>query len=76
MTFISTSNFHYRELHRKENHNDLNRAAVEAINGIVGVTWPEKLGGDRISRPRGVVVLADVIDDGNPEPRNLTGTVG
>jgi cytolysin (calcineurin-like family phosphatase) len=68
VTFISTSDCHYREADRKDNHNDLNRASVDAINGIAGVNWPGKLGGDPIARPRGVVVLGDVIDDGD---RNL-----
>ena len=65
VTFVSTSDCHYREADRKENFNDLNRATVEAINGIGGVNWPPALGGDPIQPPRAVVVLGDVIDDGD-----------
>jgi len=65
VTFISTSDCHYREADRTENHNDLNRRSVEQMNAIAGVRWPEKLGGDPISRPRGVVLLGDVVDDGD-----------
>jgi len=65
VTFISTSDCHYREADRKDNHNEANRQSVEAINAITNTLWPEKLGGDPIERPRGVVVLGDVIDDGD-----------
>ena len=33
------------------------------MNGIGGLAWPTKLGGDPIRPPRGVVVLGDCIDD-------------
>ncbi len=65
VTFISTSDSHYREADRKDNFNDLNRASVDAINAIETEKWPEKLGGDAIGKPRGVVVLGDCIDDGD-----------
>jgi cytolysin (calcineurin-like family phosphatase) len=63
--FISTSDCHYREANRRDNFNHLNRASIEAMNSIAGTAWPEKLGGDAIKRPRGVVVLGDCIDDGD-----------
>lgn len=66
VTFISTSDLHYREPdHAGGTHNDLNRASVEEINRIAGCKWPEGLGGDVIQKPRGVLVLGDVIDDGD-----------
>ena len=66
VTFISTSDCHYREPdHRAGNHNDLNRASIEEMNRITDLTWPEKLGGGKIGKPRGVVILGDLIDDGD-----------
>lgn len=66
VTFISASDPHYREPdHKHGNHNDLNRASVEEINRIAGMEWPEKAGGGVIEKPRGVLLLGDVIDDGD-----------
>lgn len=66
VVFISTSDCHYRQPdHRLGHHNDLNRATVEEMNRITELTWPDKLGGGAIGKPRGVVVLGDVIDDGD-----------
>lgn len=66
VTFLSASDPHYREPdHRGGCHNDLNRATVEEMNRISSLAWPEKLGGGMIARPRGVVLLGDLIDDGD-----------
>ncbi len=66
VTFISTSDCHYREPeHKLGHHNDLNRASIEEMNRISTVAWPDKLGGGLIAPPRGVVVLGDLIDDGD-----------
>ena len=66
VTFLSTSDSHYREPdHRAGNHNDLNRASLEEMNRITGLAWPEKLGGGKIAKPRGLVMLGDLIDDGD-----------
>ena len=65
VTFISTSDCHYKEAESKTSHNALNRASIEAMNSVASLRWPESLGGDPIGRPRGVVVLGDVIDDGD-----------
>jgi len=66
VTFISTSDLHYREPgHAGGNHNDLNLASVEEINRIAGQAWPAKLGGDKIAKPRAVLALGDIIDDGD-----------
>jgi cytolysin (calcineurin-like family phosphatase) len=66
VTFISTSDCHYRETeHKLGHHNDLNRASIEEMNRITSVDWPDKLGGGKITKPRGVVVLGDLIDDGD-----------
>jgi len=66
VTFLSTSDSHYREPdHKAGCHNDLNRATVEEMNRIAGVSWPAQLGSDKIAKPRGVVILGDLIDDGD-----------
>jgi len=66
VTFLSTSDSHYREPdHKAGNHNDLNRASIIEINRIAGVPWPAQLGSDKIAKPRGVVMLGDLIDDGD-----------
>ena len=66
VTFISTSDSHYREPdNRLGHHNDLNRASIEEMNRISALAWPDNLGGGAIARPRGVVVLGDLIDDGD-----------
>ena len=66
VTFISTSDSHYREPdNRLGHHNDLNRASIEEMNRIATLAWPDKLGGGAIGKPRGVVVLGDLIDDGD-----------
>jgi len=65
VTFLSTSDSHYRETdHKAGCHNDLNRASIEEMNRIAGVPWPAQPGSDKITKPRGVVVLGDLIDDG------------
>lgn len=65
VTFLATSDCHYKEPDSKTSHNGLNRDSVEAMNAIATLRWPEALGGGPIARPRGVVVLGDVIDDGD-----------
>ena len=66
VTFLSTSDVHYREPdHRLGCNNDLNHATVMEMNRVTGLSWPEKLGPDRIGKPRGVLVLGDLIDDGD-----------
>jgi len=66
VTFISTSDSHYREPgHAGGSHNDLNQASIEEINRIAGRAWPDTLGEDKIAKPRGVLLLGDVIDDGD-----------
>jgi len=46
VTFISTSDCHYREPdHKAGNHNDLNRASVEEMNRATKLSWPAQLGG-------------------------------
>jgi cytolysin (calcineurin-like family phosphatase) len=66
VTFISTSDSHYRESdHPLGTHNDLNLASIKEMNRLPELTWPDKLGGGIIGRPRGVLVLGDLIDDGD-----------
>jgi hypothetical protein len=57
VTFLSTSDSHYREPdHRLGHHNHLNRATVLEMNRITELSWPEKLGGEKIAQPRGVLM--------------------
>lgn len=78
ITFISTSDSHYREEDNpKGHHNELNRASIDEMNRITEAAWPEKLGGGPIAPPRGVLSLGDLIDDGDhahrqDKSRNLT----
>jgi len=75
VTFVSTSDSHYRQVdHPLGNHNHLTRATLEAVNDIQKLAWPASLGGDPIARPRAVLALGDLIDDGDSRRgyRNLT----
>ena len=66
VTFLSTSDCHYREPdHRGGCNNDLDRASIDEMNLITTIAWPDKLGTDKIGKPRGVVALGDLIDDGD-----------
>jgi cytolysin (calcineurin-like family phosphatase) len=66
VTFLSTSDQHYRqEDHAQGNHNALNAATIAEMNGISKLTWPEKLGGGLIAKPRAVLSLGDLIDNGD-----------
>lgn len=63
VTFISTSDPHYREVsHKLGHHNGLNRASIEEMNRLTNIDWPRQLGGGPVAAPRGVVVLGDLID--------------
>jgi len=64
VTFLVTSDCHYKTGQAKA-HNDRNRATIKQMNAIAEASWPEKLGGDPVPRPRGVLILGDVIDDGD-----------
>jgi len=66
VTLISTSDSHYViPAHENQERNPANRQTMEAINKITDVRWPQSLGGDLIEAPRGVLLLGDVIDDGD-----------
>jgi cytolysin (calcineurin-like family phosphatase) len=65
VTFIVTSDSHYVEVDRKNSRNESNRVSIEEMNHIQEATWPQKLGGDRVSKPRGVLLLGDCIDEGD-----------
>ena len=64
VTFISTSDSHFKAFESVD-WNKYNRETIEEINRITKEPWPEKLGGDKIDAPRGVVLLGDCIDDGD-----------
>ena len=64
VTFISTSDSHFKAFESK-GWNKYNSETIEEINRVTKESWPEKLGGDKIDTPRGVVILGDCIDDGD-----------
>lgn len=64
VTFIATSDVHY-DAFENEDRNERVRDTLRAINAVTNLTWPDALGGGAIAKPRGVVVLGDVIDDGD-----------
>ena len=66
VTFICTSDCHYRETDDpRGHHNDMNLSSIEEMNCITNREWPDKLGGGKIAKPRAVLILGDVIDDGD-----------
>jgi len=64
VTFIVTSDVHY-DAFENEDRNERVSQTLRHINVVTNLDWPESLGGGRIQRPRGVLVLGDVIDDGD-----------
>jgi hypothetical protein len=75
ITFISSSDPHYRQPdHKLGHHNDLNVATIDEMNRIAEVEWPGELGGGLIAEPRGVLAIGDLVDDGDAraDGRSLT----
>jgi cytolysin (calcineurin-like family phosphatase) len=64
VTFIATSDVHY-DAFENEDRNERVRDTLRYINTATNLAWPAVLGGDPIGGPRGVLVLGDVIDDGD-----------
>ena len=64
VTFFVTSDSHF-EFIQNLDRNDRNKATLERMNGLPGTFWPDKLGGGKIANPKGVLVLGDLIDDGD-----------
>jgi len=64
VTMIVTSDCHY-DAFENEDRNQRVRDTVLEMNAIAARTWPDQVGGGLIERPRGVLVLGDVIDDGD-----------
>jgi len=64
VTFLVTSDSHY-DAFENEDRNQRDRVTVDRMNEISSVCWPEQLGGDLIDTPRGVLLLGDVLDDGD-----------
>ena len=64
MVFFATSDSHYEAVQKVE-RNDRNRVTIMRMNALPGQAWPEKLGGGPIGKPRGVLALGDLIDDGD-----------
>jgi cytolysin (calcineurin-like family phosphatase) len=61
ITFFITSDLHYGVSPTVAAANGL---TVEAMNGLAGEPYPEAIGG-RVAVPRGVVVLGDIVENGN-----------
>ena len=64
VTWIVTSDCHYDAFENEDRNRRVQQTVLE-MNAIAQRSWPEPLGGDPIERPRGVLVLGDVIDDGD-----------
>ncbi len=64
VTFVVTSDSHY-DAFENEDRNRRDRVTIDQVNEIATVRWPAELGGDLIESPRGVLLLGDVIDDGD-----------
>ncbi len=64
VTFIVTSDSHY-DAFENEDRNERNRDTIRQMNAIADMSWPAELGGNPIASPRGVLLLGDVIDDGD-----------
>lgn len=64
LTFFVTSDSHYASF-RNVDRNDRDQATIQRMNALRGTDWPEQLGGGKIGKPRGVLVLGDLIDDGD-----------
>jgi len=64
VTFLVTSDVHY-DAFENEDRNDRVRDTLKYMNQVAGVAWPKRLGADPIARPRGVLVLGDLINDGD-----------
>lgn len=64
IVFIVTSDSHYVSS-KNLDRIGRNKATIDRMNGIEGTAWPEKLGGGKVGKPRGVLVLGDLIDDGD-----------
>jgi cytolysin (calcineurin-like family phosphatase) len=64
VTFLSTSDSHFRTTERPGN-NEWDHETIEEMNKVASLKWPEKFGGDGIEKPRGVACLGDCIDDGD-----------
>ncbi|HON07304.1 MAG TPA: metallophosphoesterase [Verrucomicrobiota bacterium] len=64
ITFIATSDCHY-DYPENQDRNERNRATLRHINEITNITFPKVIGGDKIKKPLGVVVIGDLIDDGD-----------
>jgi cytolysin (calcineurin-like family phosphatase) len=64
VTFIATSDVHY-DAFENEDRNGRVRDTLRHMNEIGSLAWPAQLGGGTIARPRAVVVLGDVLDDGD-----------
>lgn len=64
VTFLVTSDSHY-DAFENEDRNGRDRVTIDQMNEISTVRWPDELGGELIEKPRGVLLLGDVLDDGD-----------
>jgi len=64
VTFLATSDVHY-DAFENEDRNARVRDTLRQMNEIGAVAWPAQLGGGLIAKPRAVLVLGDLLDDGD-----------
>jgi len=64
VTFLVTSDSHY-DAFENEDRNERDRVTVDQMNEIASVAWPDELGGGLIGQPQGVLLLGDLVDDGD-----------
>jgi cytolysin (calcineurin-like family phosphatase) len=64
VTFLVSSDSHY-DAFENEDRNERDRTTIDQMNAIAAVSWPDELGGGSIGQPQGVLLLGDVIDDGD-----------
>jgi len=61
VTFLVTSDSQYLA-GTNEEHNARNQATVREMNAITDRRWPAKFGAEAVGRPRGVVVVGDLVE--------------
>ncbi len=64
VTFIATSDCHY-DYPDNEDRNERIRKTLRHINEITNINFPKTIGGEKIDTSRGVVIIGDLIDDGD-----------
>jgi cytolysin (calcineurin-like family phosphatase) len=61
VTFLATSDTQYVAA-KDDERNARNQSAIREMNAITERRWPAKFGAEPVARPRGVVVLGDLVE--------------